>query len=263
LLEGCLGGATFTFDKAATFAVTGADVEATLDGVRVPMYTAMKAREGAELAITRLLLGAVWYLAVRGGIDVPEVLGSRSTLVSAGIGGLNGEPIRAGATLSLCGTPATRHAPPNRRGPVPDQLRASLDDTPIPLTPATRSDALTESEWQEFFGNTYTVSHAISRVGYRLDGPALPARLPADLASEPACAGAMQLPPEGQPIVLMADHPTVGGYPMIGVVPGYAIGQLAQRAPGTDAIFRRETAVNALRELDELRALLTLWLAEG
>src|SRR6185295_12491372 len=107
----------------------------------------------------------------------------------------------------------------------------------LPLCVAPRADALDAAQWKKFYEATFKVTHAVSRVGYRLEGLPLENRLAADLASEPACAGAMQLPPEGQPIVLMADHPTIGGYPVIGVVPSHALGRLAQCPPGTAVTF--------------------------
>jgi allophanate hydrolase len=257
-LEGCLGGAAFTFHGDTAFSLTGAELEATLDGNQVSTYAMHHAREGAELVITRVARGAVWYLALRGGIDVPPVLGSRSTLVSGGLGGLNGEPIRAGTELQL--GHATRHPTADARPPIPDDLRTPLDAAPIPLTPGPHSDALTGDEWREFLGSTYAVSNSISRVGFRLEGPTVPTHLPADLASEPACTGAMQLPPEGQPIVLMADHPTIGGYPMIGVVPRHAIGRFAQRPPGMTVRFERETAADAREHSSAQKILLDRWL---
>lgn len=259
-LEGCLGGAAFTFERATMFALTGAHLGATLDGAPIPCYERVDARAGSELVIGNLTRGAVWYLAVGGGIDVPPVLGSRSTLVSGGLGGLDGGPVRAGVTLARGKRVRSNVV---ARPTVPDALGTNVDDgARIPITPATRSDALTEDDWRALLESNFVVSRAISRVGYRLEGPALPARLAADLASEPACAGAVQLPPEGQPIVLMADHPTIGGYPMIGVVPAHALGQMAQRGPGAAVRFQRETAKDARARFEAQRATLTRWLGE-
>ena len=105
--------------------------------------------------------------------------------------------------------------------------------------------------------------HSVSRVGYRLQGPPLPSRLTADLPSEPACAGAMQLPPEGQPIVLMADFPTIGGYPVIGVVPAHALGWLAQRPPGAAVRFERVSITGAIEARLRVRGVLSKWMSYG
>jgi biotin-dependent carboxylase-like uncharacterized protein len=254
--EGCLGGAQFRCERALTFALTGADVVATRNRTRIDGNRAAEANRGDVITVERIVLGAIWYLSVRGGIDVPLVLGSRATHLAAGLGGADGMPIRPGARLPVASAAQRAvfhtHAPP--------EIRTRLDDAAIPLAPAPRSDALSNAEWATFYASTFTVSRATSRVGYRLEGPTVPAHLPADLPSEPACAGAMQLPPEGQPIVLMADHPTIGGYPFIGVVPAHALGAFAQRAPGTSVRFSPmsvEEAIAANASADEaLSALL-------
>jgi biotin-dependent carboxylase-like uncharacterized protein len=239
VFEACLGGAQFRFERELTFAVTGAAGDMTLDGVSITPYVAHVARSGSTLSVGRPAHGAVWYLALRGGVNTPLILGSRATLVSAELGGRAirndsrfsvGNDMRADVVLR----------------PVPPALRLVGPDGPIPLCSAPRGDALSEPQWRQFFGATYAVTHAVSRVGYRLEGPAIESRLAADLASEPACEGAMQLPPEGQPIVLMADHPTIGGYPVIGVVPAHAVGRLAQCPPGTSVMSAPSTA-NAAR----------------
>jgi biotin-dependent carboxylase-like uncharacterized protein len=262
-LEGCLGGATFRLDAATTFAVTGATVVATLNGTAIDTYVAHHAGAGDTFAIERLERGAIWYFAVRGGVDVPLVLGSRSTHVAAGLGGLDGGAIKTGRQIAVARPEARAAMRGAMRGATPAALRASLDDAPIELCPAPRAEALTGDEWETFCRDTYTVSHAVSRTGYRLQGPVIPSRLSADLPSEPACAGAMQLPPEGQPIVLMADHPTIGGYPIIGVVPAHALGRLAQRAPGMHVQFTRMAAEDALAARREQRNALSKWVARG
>ncbi len=260
-LEGCLGGASFRFAIDTDVAVTGADAEVSINGATVAAYEGHTLRANDVLTIGRIVRGAVWYLAVRGGIDVPVVLGSRSTLLSAGFGGMDGGPVKRGAALPVGGRGWVMGRPLRVR--VPDSLRANLTDGAIPLCPAPRSDALNAADWEAFHAATFTVSRAMSRVGYRLEGPAVTSRLPADIASEPACFGAMQLPPEGQPIVLMADHPTIGGYPIIGVVPAHAVGAFAQRAPGTLVRFERQDAAHATEAWISERKALSEWLSRG
>jgi biotin-dependent carboxylase-like uncharacterized protein len=258
-LEGCLGGAQFHCDRDLTFAITGARVAVTCDSAVARTYVAHQARAGDTITIDHAMHGAVWYIAFRGGIDVPAVLGSRSTLLAAGLGGLGGGPLKPRAQLRILDE--TPRSPLARD--VPDMLRSPLDDAPVPLAPATRSDALDRDEWDRFYRATYAVSHSVSRVGYRLEGDPLPCRLPADIPSEPACAGAMQLPPQGYPIVLMADFPTIGGYPVIGVVPSFALGQLAQRAPGSPVRFTAISIDEALAANRRLRQALSQWSNPG
>ncbi|HKS04986.1 MAG TPA: biotin-dependent carboxyltransferase family protein [Gemmatimonadaceae bacterium] len=257
-LEGCLGGATFRAERTFTFALTGAEVAATCAGKSVASYATHTANPGDELIVERIVRGAAWYLGVNGGIDTPVVLGSRATLIAAELGGIDGKPIRNGAQIPI----ARKLAKPRARTAVPKELRAALDTDPIPLTPAPRSDALTEHDWDTFYRTTFTVSRASSRIGYRLEGARIASRLAADLASEPACAGAMQLPPEGNPIVLLAEHPTIGGYPIIGVVPAFALGRFAQCAPGTMVRFAPMTIENAMNARARERAALSQWIAQ-
>lgn len=257
-LEGCLGGATFHADRALTFAITGADVVARCNDTPITTYAAHDARAGDDVTIERVVRGAAWYFAVRGGIEVPVVLGSRATLIGAELGGTDGKPLKSGTTLTIGERPASARA----KRTTPDSLRSALDDAPIPLAPAPRSDALTESDWRAFYEATFTISRSSSRIGYRLEGPRVASRLAADLASEPACAGAMQLPPEGQPIVLMAEHPTIGGYPIIGVVPAVALGRLAQRAPGTSVRFTPISIDEACAAHKQARSALSNWISQ-
>jgi biotin-dependent carboxylase-like uncharacterized protein len=236
--EACLGGVQLRCEREIVFAITGAATDATLDGVSIAPYVVHSARAGSVVAVERATRAAVWYFAPRGGVDTPVVLGSRATLLSAELGG---RAIKPGSRFTCAAD--VRTSPVLR--PVPLPLRVSDSAEPLPLCAAPRADALDTAQWEKFFGSTFRVTHAVSRVGYRLEGPPLQNRLPADLASEPACAGAVQLPPEGQPIVLMADHPTIGGYPVIGVVPSHALGRLAQCPPGTAVTFTPMTAAAA------------------
>ena len=113
--------------------------------------------------------------------------------------------------------------------------------------PGTTSEVLSSAQWHRFFQREWQIAHTSSRIGYRLDGDPLSVSAAADRASEPTCVGAMQLPPDGRPIVLMAEHPTIGGYPVIGVVPITSLGALAQRALGNAVQFAPVT-VDEVRE---------------
>lgn len=257
-LEGCLGGATIRAERACTVALTGAEVVATCGGRSISAYTAHAANPGDELIVERIVRGAAWYLSVSGGIDTPVVLGSRATLVAAELGGIDGKPIKSGMQIATGAPSSHSHA----RRAAPNELRTALDTDAIPLTTAPRSDALTASDWDAFYRTTFTVSRASSRIGYRLEGSRIASRLAADLASEPACAGAMQLPPEGNPIVLLAEHPTIGGYPIVGVVPAFALGRFAQRAPGSLVRFTPMTIENAAVHRARERSALSQWITQ-
>ncbi len=243
-LEWALGGGTIRFEDGGTFAIGGAAVEASIGGRPVTMNTTTEAGPREELELFRQSRGVFSYLAVRGGIDVAPVLGARSTYLRGGFGGYHGRRLRGEDFLHL--GPATRAAPPAGFA-APTELVPALEDAPIRVTPGpeealfapTMLDLLVESEW--------IVSAASDRMGYRLKGPVVSPLVRATRASEPACPGAIQVADDGGPIVLMADGPTVGGYPKPAVVVGADLGRLAQLEPGRKLTFARVTVPEAQR----------------
>lgn len=244
-LEWALGPGSIRIEGATAVAVGGASVQATLNGAPMASYRTYHASAGSVVAVDRLVHGRFAYLAVGGGLDAPLVLGSRSTYLPARFGGLEGRILRPGDRLALM---------PPTAAPVPDgfTLPADLEPQWSPVMrvvlgphPGLFADAavatLTTGE--------FTVTRASDRMGYRLSGPALPHRHDAALPSEPACAGAIQVPSSGQPIVLMADGPTVGGYPVIGVVCAADLPALTQRVPGEPVRFEVIDVRDAQRAL--------------
>lgn len=245
--EWALAGGAVRFERTCTLALTGAEVTATLGGRPVPMRTTVKAAAGESLSIDRFVLGRFLYIAIGGGLDVPPLLGSRSTYLPAGIGGFEGRRLRTGDVVGI-------GKPPN---PVPRPGLAVLaasdgpDDSTVRVIEGPQRRLVSDGAWQTFLSSTFTVSPASDRMGYRLTAPTPILGAPADLPSEPACAGAIQLPPDGNPIVLMADGPTVGGYAKIAVVISADLGRVAQRNPGEKVRFRGvsvDEAQSALRD---------------
>lgn len=207
----------------------GAGVAVSIAGAAVTPH-----RDGELLTIEGLRSGAWAYIAVEGGIDVPEVMGSRSTYLPGGFGGLAGRLLRTGDVLQ------TGMAPTGRGRMGTDLLLPNDDsDSPIEIVAGPDREMLDDDGWERFLGAEWTVSRAVSRAGYCLDGPSLSSDPPADLPSGPVCPGTVQLPPGGRPIVLMPDGPTVGGYPRIAVVISQSLGRLAQRRPGESVRFAR------------------------
>jgi biotin-dependent carboxylase-like uncharacterized protein len=210
-LEATLDGPVLRFDRPTTVALTGA--------------TTPELRTVEELEVGRCLRGARTYVAVRGGIDVEPVLGSRSTDLLTGLGP---RPLRAGDVLeigSVAGDP-----PPDRPGTVPT---TELPDEPIlRVVPGPRDDWFTAAALETLCGEAWRVSSSSNRVGIRLEGPPLERVRGDELLSEGLVTGALQVPASGQPILLMQDHPTTGGYPVIAVVRSDDLrlgGQLAPR----------------------------------
>lgn len=228
VLELTYGGLRARFDAAATFALTGAPCPVLVDGRAVGMDGPVRVRAGQQVAVGMPSEGVRTYLSVRGGIDVPAVLGSRSTDLLSGIG----PPIvAAGARLPIGerveGFPNVDVAPRRRLGPaVLRVLPGPRDDWFVPEA----LDVLGESP--------YVVTNDSNRVGARLDGPELKRRVPEELPSEGVVCGALQVPPHGRPILFLADHPVTGGYPVIAVVVAADLDRAAQLRAGDAVRFR-------------------------
>lgn len=234
MLEWAVAGGTLRFDSAVTVALGGADVDASIGGVPVRPYSTVHVRPSEEMRVERLLRGRFLYIAVRGGIDVPVLLGSRSTLVSAGLGGHEGRRLRRGDVLHV--GQQLRDESPDGDGTIDKPLH-DPGESLVPVVRGPQADLFDDRAWDIFLGTQYTVSLASDRVGYRLDGPALSHSGDAALPSEPTCIGAIQVPDGGTPIVLMNDGPTVGGYPKIAVIRWSAMSRFAQRVPGETVRF--------------------------
>src|SRR5579883_3189007 len=191
-LEMTLMGGAFEFESAATVAITGSDF-----GSGLPLWTAVEVQAGQTLRFGATRSGARSYLAVRGGFDVPRSMGSASVHVMTGVGG---RPLRAGDVLTI-GNAATGRS---RAGsPPPFNMTGPLRVTEGPQT---------ERFAGELYRDAYTVSEESNRMGLRLRGPAIPS--PAGgMLTEGTPLGAVQVPPDGQPIILFVEHQTTGGYP--------------------------------------------------
>jgi KipI family sensor histidine kinase inhibitor len=227
-------------------AVTGAEMEADLDGEPVPGYQAILARAGQTLDIRHCRQGMRAYLCVGGGIEVPLRLGSRSTSLAAGFGGLDGRPLRDGDTvrvgplLGSLGRVAGRRAPERWRHPftVPQTVRVVFGP---------QEDAFTDAGKRTLLESSYAVSPSSDRMGCRLEGPAIEHAGAADIISDWIPLGGIQVPGNGKPIILLADRQTTGGYTKIATVVGADIPKLAQLRPGDSVRFQAVTVEEAQR----------------
>ena len=225
-LELLLGGAQIYANTGCTIAVTGPAVEVRIDGRLADSHQPVHVPAGATLEIGTPQTGLRTYAAISGGIDVPMELGSRSTDLLSGIGP---EPLRDNDVLKL-GTPN----PANGADVVPPLTVLQTLVIPIRLGP--RDDWFEDAETQLRQGS-WTVSDRGNRVGARLQGTKLNRR-DGEIPSEGMITGAVQVPPDGQPVVFLNDHPTTGGYPVIGVVDCDHLRFLGQARPGTNIRFR-------------------------
>jgi len=232
-IEWALGAGTLRLDTAAVIAVGGrADIQ--IDGRSEGPFAPIEASRGSLLSVTPNPGWRFAYVAVRGGIDVPELLGSRSTYLPGGFGGHEGRRLKTGDRLAF-GSQGSGVGPATAAA-------VHLDDDPpaivdLRVTRGPQWLQFDEAARTAFFAGVYRVTPASDRMGYRLSGMPIPPRETATLPSEAACPGAVQIPDDGQPIVLMPDGPTVGGYPKLAVVARDDLRLLAQRPPGSSVRF--------------------------
>ena len=223
-LEWAIGGGSLRFRDDADIALAGAEVDATLDDTPVATGTRISARAGQVLAIERLLIRRFVYLAISGGISCPPVLGSRSTYVPAAFGGIEGRSLKKGDII-----PITQVASGGKHAGVELGSIEGPDYDSELIRVVAREDG---RAFEDFADASFTVAAASDRMGYRLEANRQMEDMGASITSEPVCAGAIQIPPSGEPIVLMADSPTVGGYRLIATVISSDLPILAQCMPG-------------------------------
>lgn len=256
------------FDADLAFALTGADCAAALDGVPLLPWASARARAGQVLRLglpqAGRWRGARAYLTVAGGIDVPMVLGSRSTQLRGAIGGLEGRMLRQGDRL-----PAGAYSGvPVIAGVVPPGLALPLEADGLPavrVLPAAEYEAFTQASLQRFWAEPWKITPQSDRYGFRLAGPGLEAGAPLEIRSHGIVPGVIQVPHGGQPIVQMCDAQPSGGYPKVGTVIEADLWRLGQMPIGTRFRFRQVgwdealAARKALEEwLEELRRLTEL-----
>ena len=253
VLEATLPGLELRAEHACVVAIAGGDLGATIDGRAVPMATAVEVRAGSTVSLATRRSGARAYLAFTGGIDVAAVLGSRSTELGAGFGGFNGRPLRAGDRLATGGrlgsTPAPQHGRHGvvARGPEPG------GSVRLRVLPGPHDDWLGGDAIDALVRTRFTVTPQSNRMGYRLHGSGGPLRYldRGEMISDATVTGGIQVPPDGQPILLMADRQVTGGYPMLATVITADLPLAAQLAPGDWVEFEtcsRAAAVSALRQ---------------
>lgn len=199
-----------------------------------------------EILDTGILRSGIGYLAVHGGFDLPAVLGSRSTYARAGIGGIDGRSLRAGDLVKVgAGDTAI-----SLRLPQPPRLA----DGPLRVIPGPQREYFTDAAWQRFVNEEFTVSREADRMGLRLDGPRLEHTHGADIVSDAVTPGAIQVPGDGRPIILLADCQTVGGYPKIATVIGADLPRLGHALPGRTLRFAEVSIAQALAARREAAA---------
>jgi biotin-dependent carboxylase-like uncharacterized protein len=241
-LECTLKGPRLEVQRAVVVAVAGASMGFAINGHEAPPWTAVPARPGDVLGFGMASAGCRAYLAVAGGLDVPPVLGSRATYLRGRLGGLGGRALQRGDALPVGAPPA---GVPEGRS-VPEALRPrypAARECRVILGP--QDDRFTPAGIRAFLDGPYEVTPQADRMGYRLTGPVIGHARGHDIVSDGIPLGGIQVPGEGQPIVLLVDRQTTGGYTKIATVIGVDIGAIGQTRPGHEIRFRRVTLAEA------------------
>jgi biotin-dependent carboxylase-like uncharacterized protein len=244
VLEATILGPTLKVFDQGLIAVTGGDLSPFLNNPPLPMWESVAIHPGDIVQFKGIKSGCRAYIAVAGGIDVPMVMGSRSTYVAGKIGGIDGRPLAAGDRLNKGdgrGKAGIR---------VPSDLIPSYsDDIEIGVILGPQDDYFSDGI-DKFFGSTFKVSTKADRMGYRLEGDPIMHRdgVEKSIISEPSVPGGIQVPPDGQPIVVLVEQ-TVGGYTKIATVISPDIGKVGQTKPGNRIRFRQVELEKAHRIL--------------
>ena len=261
VLEMTLLGGSFFFRQACWVAVTGAAMPISLDGKMQSNWSRFFVSAGSELSFGYAEQGCRTYLAVQGGVEVPVILGSRSTYTRGSIGGLNGRALKTGDVLPLGACDRRLEKPlflPVSYIPIPEERPL------VRVLLGPQAEAFTDQGVAALFSADYEISSEADRMGYRLEGPVIEHVGKADIISDALCLGAIQVPGHGQPIVMMADRQTTGGYTKIGAVIGADLGKLAQAKPGDQVRFVQCSDAEAVAALHQMRSLeqsAAAWLA--
>lgn len=243
-LEMTVMGAELKFTAPAVIALTGADMQPTLNGVKAGMYQALCVQAGDVLKCGFAASGCRGYLAVRGGIDVKPVMGSRATMLGKSFGGFDGRKLEKDDVLEI--RPAEELAHPETYFTDPDPVPAGARTLRVIMGP--QEDRFTEEGIRTFLGTEYTVGQDFDRQGYRLEGQKIAHQTDSNIISDGVVTGSIQVPGTGLPIVMTAERATVGGYTKIATVISCDLPLIGQCKAG-DRIRFREISVEEAQDL--------------
>jgi biotin-dependent carboxylase-like uncharacterized protein len=250
-LECTLIGPRLAFTDERLIAITGADMAPLLNGAPAPTWGGLRVRAGDVLRLGAARSGVRAYVAVAGGIETPPVLGSRATYVRGRLGGVEGRALRKGDRLPLGPTTAARP----RRVP-PERVPPHGDEPEVAVVLGPQDDRFTARGIAALFEAPYEMLPQNDRMGARLRGPFIEHTRGHDIISDGVALGGIQVVGDGQPIVLLADRQSTGGYTKIGTVCSFDIGRIAQTRPGGRIRFRRVTVAEAHAMLRQSRRVL-------
>jgi antagonist of KipI len=254
-LEMILVGGSFAFESACRIALTGSDFGATLDGHDLPLWQSVPVAAGQVLRCGSTKGGARCYLCIQGGVDVPVVLGSASTHIATSLGGFKGRALKAGDVLPVNEPPA--NLPSDSWRIKPDVLGQLAFRKTLRVTAGPQIDLFPNEVHSLFTSSQYHVTEEADRMGLRLSGPPLKQRGTHDIVTEGVPLGAIQVPRDGEPIILFVEHQTTGGYPKIATVISADIHSVGQLRPRDGVSFEFVTVEQAVGFRTRLEALMT------
>lgn len=241
-------GGSFKFLESNYIAITGADMSPKLDGVPVEMYTTVFVKQDETLTFSAAKSGMRAYIAVRGGIDVPVIMGSRSTNLKCKLGGLDGRPLKAGDIVPCRDVYDEFHKHLIHSAPKED---FGSDEITVRVLLGPQDDYFTDHGIKTFLNSTYTVTNESDRMGCKLSGEKIEYKNTVDIISDGIVFGSIQIPRTGNPIIMLADRQTTGGYAKIATVISVDLPLLAQARPGTKVRFElidRQKAERLLKQ---------------
>ena len=251
VLECTMLGPQLLFDQANVIAITGGNLSPTIDGKPVDSYRALKVAAGQTLRFGAPKAGCRAYIAFAGGLDIPVVMGSRSTNMKAKIGGLNGRKLEKEDTIGFRDPKETIKNFDNRRM-APEFVPRPEYTVRVILGP--QDDMFTDAGIKTFLSETYNVTQEFDRMGCRLDGPIIEHKNGGDIISDGIAFGAIQVPSAGKPIIMLADRQTTGGYTKIATVISADFRILAQLKAGDKIRFEKVSIAAAEEALIAQRA---------
>lgn len=248
-LEISLVGPQIEFTKDTVIALCGGDLSPKVDGTPIQMWRMLVVKKDSTLTFGEPRIGARCYLAVAGGIQVEELMGSRSTYLRAGIGGFQGRSLTKGDEIHTGETTPIQHKALERNSDNEfDWLIPPVryfEEPMIRMIKGKQFELFNDSSKKQIFTEAFHVSGNSDRMGYRLEGPNLSLEHPTELISEAVAFGSVQVPSDGNPIVLMADRQTTGGYPKIGQVASVDLPLIAQLKQGQGLRFKEISLADA------------------
>jgi len=251
-LEMTLLGASLEFDESAIVALTGAACECKAGSAQVPANAAFDIPAGAVLQCGSVTDGARCYLAVQGGFEIPLCMGSASTFVAGHFGGFKGRRLQGGDVLGI-----RQHGSLRVRSLRPRALESLRAPQALRVTKGPQEDWFDPEAFEKLFTSAYTVSEQSDRAGVRLKGEVVRPREQSELLTEGIALGAIQVPPDGQPIILFVDQQTTGGYPKIANVIAADMHRVGQLRPRDEVGLVEVSIAEAVQMLDQQEHWLT------